>query len=249
MISGKQSFDSCFEVFLADTLESERINYNLRYQVYCEEMGFEDKEAFPEQMETDIWDRSSVHFLVRHKASGHWVGGMRLVTSRNSTFPFEDWSEPYHRLNEASRKYSVEMSRLCIVKEARRFSSKRFAPYGLPDEEPEENDKVASIFNFKNQSRSLMWGLIRAAGVYSARNGINDWYFLVTPALACLLRKGGLDLKQIGNACEHRGLRIPFRLSVDNVLNNQFWRDDYKADYCSFSSFIDESAYSVRACI
>lgn len=248
MISDKLSFDSCFEVFLADTLESKQIHYNLRYQVYCEEMGFENKEEFPAQMEIDEWDDSSVHFLIRLKGSGHWVGGMRLVPPRNSLFPFEKWRAPYQKRDEADRKYAVEMSRLCIVKEVRRFNSKRFAPYGFPDEEPEESNKVTSIFNFKNQSRSLMWGLIRAAGIYSACNGITDWYFLVTPALACLLRKGGLDLKQIGDACEHRGIRVPYNLAVDNVLNNGVWREAYKANYRHYSSLTDESSYKISAC-
>ncbi|MGR9116494.1 MAG: PEP-CTERM/exosortase system-associated acyltransferase [Gammaproteobacteria bacterium] len=246
LISKEQSFDSRFEIFLADTIESKQINYNLRYQVYCEEMEFEDKEAFPNQMEIDQWDNVAVHFLVKHRASGHWLGGMRLVPPQISAFPFEKWNAPYQQLTAADRRCSVEMSRLCIVKEGRRFNSKRLAPYGLPEQEPEESDKVKSIFNFKNASRSLMWGLIRAAGVYSYRNGIDDWFFLVTPALACLLRKGGLDLVQIGGASEHRGLRIPYRLSVKNVLNNPLLRNNYKADYRHYSSLTNESIYKIR---
>ncbi len=206
------------------------------------------KDAFPEQMEFDPWDESSVHFIVRHKASGDWLGGVRLVTSINSSFPFEEWNEPYQKLKDSERKQAFEMSRLCIVKEARRFSSKRFAPYGLPDEVSEESNKVTSIFNFKNQSSSLMWGLIRAAGLYSAESGITDWYFLVTPALAHLLKRGGLDLRQIGDACEHRGLRVPHQLSVESVLNNPLLRESYKADYRHYSGLTDGFSYKISAC-
>ena len=70
LIQQKVSFDSNFEVFLADTLEGKQIHYNLRYQVYCDEMGFEDKDSFPDKMESDEWDDNSVHFIVRHRASG-----------------------------------------------------------------------------------------------------------------------------------------------------------------------------------
>lgn len=241
MNSEKQSFDSCFEVILADTPESKQIHYHLRYQVYCEEMGFEDKDKFSDQMEMDEWDDHSVHFLVRHKGSGDWLGGMRLIR-HNDLFPFEKWSAPYQQLTEKDRQFSVEMSRLCIVKEARRFTSKRFAPYGLPDEEFfGESNKVKSLFDFKNQSRSLMWGLIRAASLYSARHNVADWYFVVAPALACFLTREGLDLRQIGDACDHRGLRNPYRLTVENVLDNPLWLKDYKKGYRRYSDLADVS--------
>ncbi|MBS3963093.1 MAG: GNAT family N-acetyltransferase, partial [Methylomonas sp.] len=71
----KRFFDSNFEVVLADTFESKLINYNIRYQVYCDEMGFEDKDVFPDEIEFDEWDKNSVHFLVRHKSSENWLGG------------------------------------------------------------------------------------------------------------------------------------------------------------------------------
>lgn len=250
VISEKQSFDSDFEVFFADTPESKQIHYNLRYQVYCDEMGFEDKDQYPDQLEFDEWDDKSVHFLVRHKSSGHWLGGLRLVFQNDGLFPFEEWSLPYQKIARSERQFAVEISRLCIVKEARRFNSKRFAPYGLPEEEAfEENGKVKSLFNFKNQSRSLMWGLIRAAGLYSARHDIGNWYFVVAPALACFLVKGGLDLKQIGEPCNHRGLRIPYRLTVENVLNSNLWLEDYKNEYRLYSDLIVESSRTLRACV
>lgn len=242
LISEKQSFDSCFEVFLADTPESKQIQYNLRYQVYCDEMGFEDKDKFPDQLESDEWDDSSAHFLVRHKSSGHWLGGLRLVYHKESLFPFEEWSMPYEKIASKDRQFSVEMSRLCIIKEARRFTSKRFAPYGLPDMElPENGGNVRSFYNFKNQSRSIMWGLIRAAVLYSARNDLSSWYFVVAPSLACFITKEGFDMRQIGDPCEHRGLRTPYRLSVANILANPLWQKDYKNDFRLYSELVDES--------
>lgn len=243
MIPDKQSFDSSFEVFLADTPESKQIHYNLRYQVYCDEMGFEDKEAFPEQMEFDEWDDHAVHFIVRHKASGHWLGGLRLVFNRNEAFPFEHFAHPYNKIQQSERQISVEMSRLCVIREARRFSSKRFAPYGLPDQElPEENNKVTSLYNFKNQTRSIMWGLIRAAVVYSDELNLDYWYFIVAPALAGFIRREKFDMLQIGDPCEHRGSRTPYQLSVKNILANPLWEKDYKNDYLLYSDLEKPSA-------
>lgn len=236
MISQKQTFDNNFEVFLADTPESKEIHYNLRYRVYCEEMGFEDKELFQNQMESDEWDDFAVHFLVRHKVLGFWIGGMRLVYENNNSFPFEQWSKSHQKIENEAERYAVEMSRLCVIKEARKFNSKRFAPFGLPNEQVADDlDNVKSIFNYKNHSRSLMWGLIRAAAVYSYESNIDNWYFVVAPALAHFLNKGGLNLTQIGEPCDHRGLRTPYRLTVENVLANPLWMSDYKNNYRLFS--------------
>ncbi len=243
MISDKHTFDSCFEVFLADTPESKQLHYNLRYQVYCEELGFEDKDKFPHQMEYDKWDNRAVHFLVRHIGSGCWLGGLRLVYSDHSLLPFEEWSTPYQEITTIDRNVSVELSRLCIIKEARRFASKHFAPHGLRDV---ESGNVRSFYNFKNQSRSLMWGLIRAACLYSAECNIVDWYFVVAPALASILGKGGLDLTQIGDSCEHRGLRIPYRLTVENALTNPLWTMDYKKGFRSYSELVAESVNKLQ---
>ena len=92
MITQMHSFDTNFEVFLADTPGSREIHFNLRYQVYCEEMGFEDKDRFPDQMESDEWDDCAVHFLVRHRYTGQWLAAMRLVYHKDSAFPFEEKS-------------------------------------------------------------------------------------------------------------------------------------------------------------
>lgn len=223
-------------MFLADTLESKQIHYNLRYQVYCDEMGFEDKSAFPEQMEFDEWDDHAVHFIVRHRASGHWLGGLRLVFNHHGIFPFEQVAKPHQQIKQTERETAVEMSRLCVIREARRFSSKRFAPYGLPEQEiSEENDKIKSLYNFKNQTRSIMWGLIRAAVVYSDELDLSHWYFIVAPALAGFIRREKFDMLQIGNPCEHRGSRTPYQLNVDNILANPLWEKDYKQHYSLYS--------------
>lgn len=246
MSSEKQSFDSCFEVFLADTPEGKEINYNLRYRVYCEEMGFEDKDRFPDQMESDDWDDHAVHFLLRHKGTGDWLGGVRLVAEKDSKLPFEEWSSTDRPITAQDRKVSVEMSRLCIVKEARRFASRRFAPYGLPEQEANgEGSNIRSFYDFKNQSRSIMWGLVHAAGLYSAQQNFSHWYFIVAPSLACFLNRGGLELEKIGAPCEHRGTRTPYQLSIENLLANPMWLKDYKEGFRRYSE-LEEQKFSHR---
>lgn len=242
MISEKQSFDSCFEVFLADTPESKQIQYNLRYQVYCDEMGFENKDMFPDQLEFDDWDDGAVHFIVRHRYTGHWLGALRLVRQNKFAFPFEDKCTPDNRITTKQYLHSVEISRLCVIKEARRFAPKKYAPYGLVDEEVgEEGRNVRYLYSHKNQSRSIMWGLYRAAVVYSAHNDIKHWYILVTPSLAYAVKKEGFQMQQVGSPCEHRGQRIPYLLDVGHILANPLWQKDYKNDFRLYSELAGES--------
>lgn len=248
MNSEKRSFDSCFEVFLADTPESKQIHYNLRYQVYCEEMGFEDKQKFPGQMEFDEWDEHSVHFIVRQRYTGQWLGALRLVYQNGLVLPFEDKCTPYKKLTSQQYFHSMELSRLCVIKEARRFAPIERAPYALPGEEM-GNDlgNVRYIYNYKNQNRNIMWGLIRAAVVYSAQNDVKHLYFLVASSLAHCVKKEGFKMRQIGDPCHHRGERIPYHLDVDHILANPFWRTDFKNDFRRYSEITGELSSKLRA--
>lgn len=237
MIENDHSFDDNFEVFLADTPEGKALHYNVRYQVYCDEMGFENKEAFPDQLEFDQWDSHSVHFLVRDKRLGHWVAALRLVLPGRHSFPLEHHCRLEKKISLGQYLQSVELSRLCVLKEVRRFSARRFAPYGLVEQENPviESSKVKVLYNYKNLGLIVMWGLLRAAASYCTQNNINDLYLLVAPALACAIRKEGFSVEQVGKPCQHRGQRVPLQWKIDNVIVNPLWEKDYKTEYRLYS--------------
>jgi len=243
LISEKHSFDSCFEVFLADTPESKQIHYNLRYQVYCDEMGYEDKDSFPDQMEFDEWDRHSVHFMVRHRYTGQWLGALRLVYQNQSVFPFESKCVTDEPILPEQYKNSIELSRLCVLREARRFAPRSYGQNGSFGEEAgKETSNIRYLHSLRNQSRSIMWGLIRAAVVYSAQNHLTQMYFLVAPALAYAVKKEGFEMRQVGDACDHRGQRIPYALDVEHILENPLWQKDYKNDFRCYSELTERVA-------
>jgi len=229
-------FDDHFEVFLADTPESKEINYSIRYQVYCEEMGFENKNDFPLEQEFDEYDNDSVHFIIKHKQSDQWIGAMRLVSKTNQLLPIEQ----HCVLNEAIEKCdigkSVELSRLCLVKEIRRRFNDIDPPHGITDDTNEiiETDKI-KLLNNSRVNRSIIWGMVYAASKYSYRNNISNWYFLTTKALEKVLRKGGLDMLTIGELCDHRGERHPFKMKAFETYKSEIWKDDYKNGYSLFS--------------
>lgn len=240
MIEEKRYFDNSFDVFLADTPESLEIHYNLRFRVYCDEMGYEDKERFPDRLEKDHWDENAVHFLVRHRESGCWLGAMRLVKPSGYRFPLEDRCTPYQPLSVNQYRNSVEISRLCVLREARRLNLHRRPAKVLANGEVDR--RVSFLQDYKSLSRSVMWGLYRAAVVYCQQTGIRDWYILVTPSLAHAVKREGFEMTQIAEPCGLNGVRTAYRLSVAHILKNPIWEHDYKRDFLRYSDLNDEFA-------
>jgi N-acyl amino acid synthase of PEP-CTERM/exosortase system len=230
-------FDENFEVFLADTRESKEINYSIRYQVYCEEMGFENKDNFPLKQEFDEYDSHSTHFIVRSRQTGQWVGAMRIIFKNDLLLPVENHCTLNSITANDTFNRSVEISRLCLVKEIRRRISDCGPPLGL--EKAENNIKygynVIPFHGRKQIERSIIWGLIRAGAIYCEHRNIKKWYFLISKAFARILCKNGLDLQQIGEPCNFNGERFPFELVLKQLLSIPFWLNDFKNGYSLYS--------------
>lgn len=230
-------FDENFEVFLADTKESKKIHYFIRYQVYCEEMGFENKDDFPLEEEFDEYDNHSAHFIVRSRQTGQWVGAMRMVFKNNQPLPLEKHCSLDAPIFDSIFNRSIEISRLCLVKEIRRRNTDSSPPIGLFDEDG-DIQKGANVIPFhrrKHVERSIIWGLFRAASVLSEQKNVKKWYFLGANALARIICKTGVNLKQIGEPCYFNGERYPFELALNDILANPIWLNDFKNGYTLYS--------------
>ncbi len=211
-------FDKRYEVILADTAEAQRIHYQLRYQVYCLEEGFEAHDNFPDHMERDEWDENAVHFIVRSKQSMEWVAAMRLVLPRQEGLPLENLCSVDSNVMPFSHNENVaEVSRICIKDTFRR----KRQPVADNDDNlarPDADEKaVARQQRYKKSE--IMLGLFRAASVYSREHNIRNWLFLTTPALARLINQMNIQLIKIGSACLHRGKRFPFMADLKESEN------------------------------
>jgi N-acyl amino acid synthase of PEP-CTERM/exosortase system len=227
-------FDHYYEVFLADTPKSKEIHYSIRYQVYCEEMDFENKNNFPLEQEFDEYDSHSVHFIVNHKPSGHWVGDMRLIIKDDQLLPIERLCILNENINNDASGLSVEISRLCLLKEIRRRSTDSLPPFGIGDYDIGIKD--ANLNHFRCDNRDIIWGMIYAAAVYSYYHGMSHWYYMTTRALDKILRKGGLNMMVIGEPCQHKGIRYPFKMDAFATFHNDMiWKGDYNKGYRLFS--------------
>jgi len=236
-------FDNHFEVFLADTEESKNIHYSIRYQVYCEEMDFENGKDFPEQMEYDDDDAKSIHFIVKNKVTGRWVGAMRLIFKEDGLLPIEKNCTLDMKHRNQSGFETVEVSRLCLVKDARRGVN---PPHG--DIESLSSLKQANqIKNIPTQNklnRLIIWGMIHVASEYCYNMNIQFCHLMTTSVLAKVLTRGGMDLISIGKPCQHRGERFPYKIDAIAAFQSEMWKNDFNNSYLLYSIFEKQQSLS-----
>jgi N-acyl amino acid synthase of PEP-CTERM/exosortase system len=239
--------DHC-EIFLADTPESKEIHYKIRYDVYCDEMGFENKADFPQEMERDENDDEgkSVHFIARNKITGQWIGAMRLIFKQDGLLPIEQSCELKEDIIANDLENAVELSRLCLIKDIRRRFKDIDPPHGIAEDEMQQkpNNKVVPMPSHRQFSRMVLWGLLHAAVEYGHTNKIKNSYFMTTTALAKILGRGGLNLINIGGPCEHKGERFPFRMDTEEVYQSDAWKKDFS---CGYSLFSEQSVATASA--
>ena len=109
-------FDHPFEVFLADTSQSKKIHYQLRYKIYCLEKRYEDPEAYPDFQECDAYDAHAAHFIIRSRDSAMWLGAMRLIIGAPATLPITTLATiESHAIDRMTNKITAEASRLCVL--------------------------------------------------------------------------------------------------------------------------------------
>ncbi len=207
-------FDEHFEAVLADTEEARSIHYRIRYQVFCEETGYEDRKSFPDRLEKDAYDKNAVHFIVRHRATGKWIAAMRLVLGCFGTLPAERVCKDLDTrlISQLNHDAVAEISRLCMVEEFRRRRHEGFFPYEVID----GRTGARSLPNKERRKEpEILLGLLRALYSWSSRNGIEHCFFLIAPSLARVIRRLNINLQEIGSPCEHRGMRIPYVADIE----------------------------------
>lgn len=214
-------FDKHFEAVLADCEEGKRLHYQIRYQVYCTESGYEDYRAFPDREEKDEWDRHAVHFLVRSKTSGEWIGAMRLI------MPGHQGGHPVFQLcdmdgaitGKTRGSMTGEISRLCIINSfRRRLPPKRSAlnHTSLARAKDSQHHQLRE----RCKEPLIVLGLFRAAAQYSREHGVPYWYFLTTSALARMLKRMNVNMVKAGASCFHNGERHPFLIDLLDAVES-----------------------------
>lgn len=212
-------FRTKFQLVVANTPELLKEVHKIRYDVYCRELNYETPENCPSGMEQDIYDKRSIHCLLKHRSSGIYAGCVRIVLADpahpEAPFPFENICR--HSLDSDSieltklPRYSFcEVSRLAVRSEFRKCQEsiqmhKAFSGQSsLVHEERKHFPLIALGLYLAGISVALEFGV--------------DIFAMMEPRLSRHLRRYGFPSRQIGELVEHRGKRAPFQLFREAIL-------------------------------
>ena len=223
------NLSDCFHAHLeAKKAVSEKLKrdaYRVRYNVYCVERGYEDQASFPDCMETDKFDSESVHAVVRHKASKHPVGVVRLVLPNRKRphrpFPIEthfghQFEKQILQKYQFSRTDIAEVSRFAVSKHSLKMIHEQLVAESLitrmqPTTEPNDPKQLLPHISL---------GLIAMLFAISKEHHVGYWYAAMEPSLSRLLTRLGIKFTPIGPIMDYHGRRQPMIGKVSDLLEN-----------------------------
>lgn len=185
--------------------------YRLRYKVYCDEWGFERPEDHPGELETDEFDKYSMHFVAIDSKDAI-IGTIRIIRYSEKGFPLEKHCKINKLPAEINRKSMGEISRLAVSKEYRKRVEDRFIYEGI-DDYPD----LPKVNHEKRRRQEIVLGLYKCLYVESRKLGITHWYAVMAKGLFLLLKRVGILFEAIGPEINYHGSRTPYIGSIKDI--------------------------------
>ncbi|MDR2689224.1 MAG: PEP-CTERM/exosortase system-associated acyltransferase [Azoarcus sp.] len=192
---------------------------HIRHEVYCEEMKYEPVQA--NQLETDEYDAHSLHCLIRSADARQLVGSTRLILTDPlnpaTPLPFESICAKTLDRNiidpqKLARGRIAEVSRQAIRSAFRRRSSDAKLPLAV---------NVEDFGTHRNpRFPYVQLGLYLGAVALAKHSGIDILFVLTEPRLSAHFAKLGVNIRRIGSPVEHRGIRVPSMIDVQDVIDH-----------------------------
>ncbi|MET0380262.1 MAG: PEP-CTERM/exosortase system-associated acyltransferase [Spongiibacteraceae bacterium] len=224
------SFKRQFDIQLASSDELRQRVFDLRFRVFCEELGYAMKNR--DGLESDAHDQSSLHCLVHHLPTQTDVGCVRVVLprERGGGLPFETFGLRYvdRKLLDWSKldpTRCCELSRLAVIDEFRR-------PLALSD----ANAPVGATTSANRRSRlqlpSVGLALYQATIALTLQHQF-EWVFMVgEPRLQRHVLTFGIHMRQVSPTFEYFGQRAVFVTTMaDTLATIDAWDSDKKDLY------------------
>ena len=191
--------------------------YRLRYQVYCEELHFE--EINHDHIEQDEFDLRAIHCFIRHLSSDTLAGTLRLITTRNEDelLPMEKFC-PDAITDEKIRPRNFlphqicELSRLAVPLAFRKRQVDQFTG-GATGAINEQAFSTQELRFFPYIAICLYMSAV--AMCYKTRRV--HIFVMMEPRLARSLNFVGIKFTQIGEPIEYHGKRAPFYIDAREV--------------------------------
>lgn len=223
------TFDTYFELVHANTDELRRQAYELRYQVYVLETGFEDEKncrcmEVPGRgrvcWEEDAFDLRADHCLIRHRRSGIYAATARLILPQPDAwtvpFPIELHCPLQSPVTDIETRIHLgEISRFVVSRVFKRRIGELGTLAGVS-----ENTDIYFDADERRLLPHLSLGLF-AGIVYMAHNNhVTHCYAVMEPALLRLLGRFGVLFNRIGADVDYHGIRVPCLGILQEALPN-----------------------------
>jgi len=217
-----EHFKKYFELVFVNSEELKQHVYNIRHQVYCEELGWEQERN--SKIETDEYDEFAYYCLLKHKSSGTYAGTIRMiippVDAPRTKLPLEDHclsSLTNQELNPellTAGSYS-EISRLCVSSSFRRRPNEQDKPFAFANVEGNGNALTEEELRlFPN----IAMGLYLSVMALANQMHHDHMFVVVEPRLAKRLHRFGLKFERIGDNLDYHGERAIFYLPKDKFI-------------------------------
>lgn len=211
-----EKFIQDFRFKLADDEETKQRVFALRYEIYCEELRYEEPSELTQKIERDQYDDQSLHCLIEHRRSGKTAGCMRLVIPNKNDpdrLPLQSYNEQC--LTHASlhpdylpTKNICEVSRLAISRTFRKPT--RTAE---PDNTENATFSAQEIRTFP----LILIGLFLATYALVGLTGRPHVFAMMEPRLAKLLSRSGFNFTKVGETIEFHGKRSAYYINQKNA--------------------------------
>ncbi len=215
------SFDTYFDMVPARTEALKLAAYQLRYQVFCLETGFEDKDRFLGGLEMDEYDSRAEHYLIRHRKTGEFAATTRLILSDpddpRRPFPIEEHC-PVTRadmLEKIPRRQLAEVSRFCVSGHFKRRPGEQGTIAGVG---PQKRVSYLATEEERRAWPHITLALIACVNRISLNRGVTHLYAVMEPSLIRLLSAIGIAFSPIGPLTEYHGIRQPCITKVPDYL-------------------------------
>lgn len=194
--------------------------FEIRYEVFCKEFGFEREEDCPGGRESDEYDAQSWHCLSWHVGSGMAAGCVRIVHVGGNEpcqqLPMEkhcagSFSHPELQPALLPRESVCEVSRLAVRSGFRRRLRESETPIG-------DIDALAFLPDRFRSFPVISVSLFMAATVLVLLREKPNVFAMMEPRLARLLGRVGLRFVQVGEVIDYHGPRAAYYINLADAL-------------------------------
>ena len=223
MVDGVCDFSRFFEVVEADTEALRHEVFRIRHRVYVDELGWEAAGGLESPEETDAYDRRAIFCLLKHLATGRYIGCLRLVLADpqdpEAPFPFEALaplavSAQAARHGPHWRTAAAEISRTAVIGDFRRRGAERLSP--VSESNGDHPDPGQALHDERRGFPHIAAGLYVGAAALGMAHQLARVFALMEPRLARRLRVYGIQFDQLGPPIEHHGQRAPYGLEASS---------------------------------